>query len=700
MTLESITGTAGAWLWDKYGKEVANQAIGAAKERWAKFNWGNAAEKYRQRVKELYGTTRILGNPRPVSLEGIFTDAYLLDKPTALRRFDLEQLRTIAGERDSLQPPGERRSALRLALEEKRLFILGKPGAGKTTFLKYVTLQAANGKLNRIPVFVSLKEWADSGLDLMPFLVKQFEICAFPEAQAFIEHILEAGQAIILFDGLDEVNREDEQRAKITPTINNFSDQYRASQCLITCRIAATGYTFEPFTYVEMADFDDEQIRTFVGKWFKDNPVKRDKFLAEFEGEDHRGLRELAQIPLLLTLLCLAFEETMSFPQRRVELYEEALDALLKKWDSSRNIKRDEIYRKLSLGRKRQMLARIAAETFEQGEYFFRQADLTKRIARYLQKLPPADFDEDIDGEAVLKAIEAQHGLLIERAHRIYSFSHLTFQEYFTAKYIAEDGSEATLARVIDQHLTDARWREGFLLIASMLPEADTFFALIRETIDGLIRGGDKLVEIIRWAEQKAARDYIALGYRGRRAALVLAPYPMLTPIDDLVRNPGRDPDLTRDPALTLDHSLANALFGALTLAHDPNLAFASIFTFALDPTPPCARALKISQKLNLPDLAQALQGLTIPRKGTVSGEWETFSVDLRAIMISHRNIGHNWKVSQAQFERFRHYYKANDLLLECLELAYVSDRARIENSLWLPPGERVARPAINRRAI
>jgi len=38
-----------------------------------------------------------------------------------------------------------------------------------------------------------------------------------------------------------------------------------------------------------------------------------------------------------------------------------------------------------------------------------------------------------LNSEAVLKSIEAQHGLLVERAE-IYSFSHLTFQEYFTAR--------------------------------------------------------------------------------------------------------------------------------------------------------------------------------------------------------------------------------------------------------------------------
>ena len=189
----------------------------------------------------------------------------------------------------------------------------------------------------------------------------------------------------MLFDGLDEVNQESGQRDKQTRAMNNFVEKYDRAQCLITCRLAASDYSFQPFTYVEIADFTEAQIQTFVGNWFRNNEGEkdeetRDKFLAEFAREDNKGLRDLARTPLLLTLLCLAFNETLTFPQRRVEIYEEALDALLKKWDSSRRIKRDEVYRKLSLGHKENMLARIAAETFERNEYFIPQPELERLI--------------------------------------------------------------------------------------------------------------------------------------------------------------------------------------------------------------------------------------------------------------------------------------------------------------------------------
>src|SRR6185295_3995291 len=123
--------------------------------------------------------------------------------------------------------------------------------------------------------------------------------------------------------------------------------------------------------------------------------------------EDNKGLRDLARTPLLLTLLCLAFNETLTFPQRRVEIYEEALNALLKKWDASRRIRRDEIYRKLSPGHKENMMSRMAAETFEKNEYFLAEKDLVRMIADYVQNVPPHDTNEVADAAVILKSIEA-----------------------------------------------------------------------------------------------------------------------------------------------------------------------------------------------------------------------------------------------------------------------------------------------------
>ena len=708
------------WIWDNFGKDI----VSAATERlWQELKWEDAALKYSNKVMVLYGTTLVLGQLEPVLLEDIFTQVYILDKPTALRRFSIEELEKhyATGDRSRLREKRQRGDEM--VDSEDKLFILGKPGAGKTTFLKHVALQAVNGDINRVPIFVTLKELADSGQEILDFMVGEFAICSFPEARPFVERLLKAGRAVVLFDGLDEVGQAGEQRANLITALNNFIRQYSDCQCLITCRLAATDYHFEQFTYVEMADFDKPQIRSYVTKWFKDRK-KRDLFLEEMEKPDNKGLWELAQIPLLLSLLCLAFQETLAFPQRRVEIYEEALEALLKKWDSTRNIRRDEVYRKLSLGRKRQMLAEVAATNFEKGVHFIPERELEQQFASFLQRVPPTDVDEPIDGQVVLKAIEAQHGIFVERARQIHSFSHLTFQEYFTAKYIVEKEATGTLERLMT-YVTDDRWREVFLLTVSLLYEADAFFELFLSKLDELAVRDDKVIALLEWANTKAKSvqqgTYKPPAVRSSYLGLTLA-------LDRaLDRNHGRDPFLAKvlvhtlalaidlacelDRALTIAHTLdlVHPLARALVLTHahthtnaldlDRTLTLGRTLAIALAQTLDRAnaldlarildreldRALKLSEQLQVFELQQALKVLQKPDFEASTNQWLDLSNAIQSIMIRHCQF-QVWELSGTEVNHLHHYLRASKLLVECLKLAYVSDRAQIENRLLLLP--------------
>jgi NACHT domain/NACHT C-terminal Helical domain 2 len=672
MPISSLTVTAaGAWLWDKYGEAVTSKTAGALKGRWDKFKWKDAAERYRAKMKKLYGTMQIMGMAKPVPLDDIFTDAYMLDKPTAFGRFDIEHLKQLSADPDKPPPEAKRVNGLRLVREKGNLFILGKPGAGKTTFLKYIALQAAEQNIDKIPIFVSLKYWADSGAELLPFITERFDICDFPDAQPFVEELLKSGNAIVLFDGLDEVNQESGQRDKQTRAMNNFVEKYDRTQCLVTCRIAASDYSFQPFTYVEIADFTEQQIQTFVGNWFRNNEGERDeetcqRFLNEFAREDNKGLRDLARTPLLLTLLCLAFNETLTFPQRRAEIYQEAVDALLKKWDSSRRIKRDEVYRKLSLGHKENMLARIAAETFEQNQYFIPQPELERLITDYVKNVPPHDTDETTDGETILKAIEAQHGIFVERAHKIYSFSHLTFQEYFTAKYIIANADKGTLPTLIKAHCADERWREVFLLTTSMLPDASQFTVTFRRRVDELLGDDKKLKSLLTWADKKSS-------------SIKAAPWlvrPSYLFIESYYEN--RNSELTR------------VLGRTRAPKEGSDLAFDLDFDFTLDPLYASVynRTLSRARRLGLNELEKELEALSLPADEVVDSEWEEFSRKFRALIMKHRDVGHKWNLKATQKARLADYTNSTRLLQDCLELAYMppEEKEAMLNSLYLPP--------------
>jgi hypothetical protein len=530
-TKDLIELTAGVWA--TYGRVIAQDLAKSAASKlsvwawlktqragsnvWDGINWHSAASRYNARVRDLHGTTTILGKTQPIPLEGIFTDVYLLDTPTAFQRYSISQLTKDPEGLDQTHLRTDGMSLVRDA-GNRRLFVLGKPGAGKTTFLKHLVWQATLGqirqrgvkrdgsdgeetKVRRTPIFISLKEWADSESLLIPFIAKQFDICGLPDATRFVEEVLEAGSAIVLFDGLDEVRQESDLRGRTIAQIRDFTNKYRKAQCVITCRIAATSYSFDKYRYVELADFTDNQIQTYARKWFQDQPEKLPQFFNEFEKDENRNLRELARTPLLLGLLCLAFDSTMTFPKRRVEIYEEAIEALLKKWDSSRAIKRDDIYRGLSLGRKRQMFARIAADTFQANEYFVPEKKLAAKVVECLVKLPDSPPVTDIDGGAVLKAIEAQHGIFCERAKDVYSFAHLTFQEYFAARFIVEDNSGRALQRITkDRSVADPRWREVALLTASLLDDATEYLKEWRRVIDQFVEGDKEVARFLEYS--------------------------------------------------------------------------------------------------------------------------------------------------------------------------------------------------------
>ena len=139
-----------------------------------------------------------------------------------------------------------------------------------------------------------------------------------------------------------------------------------------------------------------------------------------------------------------------------------------------------------------------------------KEDDVAAQIAAYLAGVPGL---EEPDGELVLKAMEAQHGILVERARAIHSFSHLTLQEYFTAKYIVAHESSGAVERLM-AHVGDDRWREVFLLVAGMLGDATKFGEAYLEAAGALVAGDADLVALLDWAARRrgAPRDALQTG--------------------------------------------------------------------------------------------------------------------------------------------------------------------------------------------
>jgi tRNA A37 threonylcarbamoyladenosine biosynthesis protein TsaE len=602
---------------------------------------GLAAKQYVRKMEERYNSTRIMGMTHPIPLRSIYVRVNVLEKITARHQLSIDELQKFFDyDRKSFGSKQASKDGMEVVNNRqlKKIIVLGKPGAGKTTFLKFAVLQAIDGKLAeaRIPVFIAVKDWADSGLSLMEFILTQFDVCDFPNAGPFVNQILKDGKCIFLMDGLDEVNKRIDD---VILEIRSFSDKYSKNQFILSCRIAAYNYWFEKFVDVEVADFSHRQIETFISNWFGAGTAKAE--LGWQKVREDRSFNELAATPLLLTMLCLAFDETMDFPSSRAELYKEGIDALLKKWDSSRSIKRDTIYRHLSPKRKESMLARIAAINFEEDHYFVSQRTLEKQILAYIQNLPEAKTETlEPDSEAILKAIEAQHGLFVERAKGIYSFSHLTFQEYFTAKYIVDNATRGTLKNLVKSHLTNDRWREVFLLTAGLLDTADEFFKLMQIGI-GAIPLDNSLVSYFKSIKSDVRRH--------------LGSYP---------------------PSITVLLALLSFLSAAQARAKSVGIVPHKSFAY-------CVNLLTLLAR----DLAKRLDvRIDITKNPNLV---KLFDPSHSSMISNIHRVALDYAVDQNRVDSLSRYLKAGRLLLDCLRAeCYVTQETRHEiyRSLFVFP--------------
>jgi predicted NACHT family NTPase len=275
---------------------------------------------------------RVLDMTQPIKLtgeEGIYTNVNILEKITGRRRLEIAQFL----QNDDLERfdrvglnaiKEERVPGIEAVRRHCKLMVLGKPGAGKTTFLKYLAMNCIEGHLlaEHIPIFITLKDFAeaDQRPDLLTYIKNQIT------QNESIQEILKQGQFFILLDGLDEVREEDTNR--VIQAIQAVSDLFLNSHFVITCRIAAKEYVFAQFTEVEVADFDQEQISTFIYNWFRcKDPEKAESFADQIikKLDENEPIQELASNPLLLTLLCLECEESLEFPRNRADLYERGL---------------------------------------------------------------------------------------------------------------------------------------------------------------------------------------------------------------------------------------------------------------------------------------------------------------------------------------------------------------------------------------
>ena len=393
--------------------------------------------------------------------------------------------------------------------------ILGKPGAGKTTFLKRIAVDCVNGifQPDLIPVFVELRKIKSPKWNLLDFLDQSIglenwqhtqeyrnevtklrqqisiteaklrlldktpqskeiqslkgQLRKLREAKFFqedqldallkkVKDILRKGKLLILMDGLDEIPTE-KMRTEIQRQFRQLAEDFPENRFMLTCRTQVVKLIPTRFTVVEIADFKSEQVLEFVNNWlassgFSGEEIIERKQILNRAFKSNLAIKELSKTPVLLSLICVVLSDEGDIPADIVPLYKKGIQLLLKTWNEKKDIKGWEIggetYRKLSISEKESLLAELAALKFEnsRNSIIFEQESLATQIYNLLK------LANKSDGLSVLKAIESHHGLLVERADELWSFSHLTFQEYFAVQWLARLNPEKFVEKMSNRN--------------------------------------------------------------------------------------------------------------------------------------------------------------------------------------------------------------------------------------------------------
>jgi hypothetical protein len=500
---------------EKIGIGILTKVVpGFLKESWERVKnrhqkSKNASHDYGSRYKKRHGQLIVtcVGMEPARSLDDVYVAVQFLDKRRAVTHGLTEDIERGFREREELyftSTSNDRQEGMRTANDKQYLMVLGGPGVGKSTFLRKVGLEAlkeeeGNFEHTCTPVFLELKRFTEDQINIESWITEEFKVCGYPYPEQMTNTALKSGELLILFDGLDEVSKPNVNN--VFNKIRDFVDQYSENRFIVSCRPAAYTGGFTGFAVVEAAEFDDTQIQAYINNWFALGSNRKTETAQRcweaLDAPEHQAIRALAQNPLSLTLLCTIYEDSQSFPSNRTILYERILNIFLKKWTAEKHVHRDPpVSPYLDILTVKKMLSEIAAKNFNADCVLFSENELIDHIQEFYQRR--IDTSSKFDASKILDAILIDPGLFVERVNGVYSFLHLTFQEYLTANYFV---STEPIQRLVAEHLHDERWREVFLFAAELLPEADSLLVAIEaEAAKSINTPG--LKALFQWAKR------------------------------------------------------------------------------------------------------------------------------------------------------------------------------------------------------
>lgn len=327
------------------------------------------------------------------------------------------------------------------------LVILGNPGAGKSSMIKYSICKILQGDesifkdlsiYDRIPFRLELHKYNQSKVikkvGFVDFLVETL----ISEYQTILSKdklikVLTYFPSIVFFDGLDEIF-DIQERIEVRNDIENFIKTFSQAKVIVTSRYESyeeVNLDDKLFQKIEIKNFNQKQLEDYVQKWYsleEANPnVRKDEIyncLEQLKLVDD----ELKYNPLLLSLILILYRNDLELPTNKLSIYEGCTNTIVE----TRDTREKKLGINLKISSKISVFSALAFWQFNTESKNINNNSVQAFVKDYLLK--KNEFQDEY-----LANTAANEFLDFAKTRSIYfenKFTHKTFLEYFTAYYI------------------------------------------------------------------------------------------------------------------------------------------------------------------------------------------------------------------------------------------------------------------------
>jgi formylglycine-generating enzyme required for sulfatase activity len=404
---------------------------------------------------------------------------------------------------------------------KNRILLRGGAGTGKTTLIKHLAYTITHNSClsdlkDYLPIMVFLKElWTiyeeelkqgSKNIAFEQLMTLYLEKSKYKLTWDTVSVYLSHQQALFLIDGLDEV--PEHLRSDLVDIMAQFQFDYKENRFLLTGRphgIAGRASIRFGDDLSDIQPLNNEMVENFISKWFRAvsgqavglGGLTAGGMISDIRQHEHISV--FTQNPLLLTAVCILYQDGKRIPDQRAELYNRIIDNLISR----------RFHDPAHPGKENVILEFLMHLAFEAQEKNRKTIEIGEALEILKKTFTP--MEDEREGrykqrmQDLFNEIEPNCGLLNALSSGEIEFTHLTFQEFLAAKHMINEGIDWK------QFLAKEWWEETLLLYTG-------FMSIDRK------RESNDIVETILNAEAEDGMSNHRLQLLGARALCDLQP--------------------------------------------------------------------------------------------------------------------------------------------------------------------------------